>query len=223
MSDRPESAATTTKARRSRIDPARCLNLEELTTLKAWAVANAKYEGETIGKRASLVVQRAYIVLGLLGTGARRFELCALQCGDVFSGPNGPMVRFNVTKGDKPATIPISQETWEALQAWIAFKKDKLGEAVGEDAPLFCGRAGGYMSQGALHLHWKIALEAAGINTKYGVHASRHAAGMLLLRATNSLSVVSEFLRHDSERTTEKFYKHLLGADIRNGLTAAGL
>ena len=68
------------------------------------------------------------------------------------------------------------------------------------------------------------ALLSAGIKHKVGVHASRHAAGFLLLRACGGdLTKVQTFLRHTNVQTTSTWYQHVHLPDLRAGLERAGL
>lgn len=216
MAQRPHSRSKKPKRKLQRVDPKRALQPDEVEKLKAWALGVVNGGTMEYG-----LVRDAVIALVLLGTGARRFELCAFRCGD-FTRGIAPIVQFDEAKGAKTAEIAISEETWNTVVRWVAWKRAH-DENVASTAPLFCGRPGEHMSVATLHNIWKNILERAGLPTRYGVHASRHAAGLMLLRATNSLSQTAEFLRHSSERVTERFYKHVLPSDVRAGLTKAGL
>jgi integrase len=171
-----------------------------------------------------LPARNAAIVLVMLGTGARRFELCAFRCGDFYKIDGEPRARFDQAKGNVEAEVAISDEAWQAVQDWLACKR-AIHEPVDVKSPLFCGRNSEHLSRAQLNNIWNATIQLAGLTKRDGVscHASRHAAGLLLLRATNSLSQTSRFLRHSSERITERFYKHVLPSDIRAGLLKAGL
>lgn len=220
MAKRPVSRSTKPKRQLDRIDPKRTLDLDEFAKLKSWALAilaeKTKADFHTI--------RNAAIVLTLLGTGARRFELCAFRCGDFYQIDGEPRARFDQAKGNVEAEVAISDEAWKAVQDWIALKA-AFGEPEAPTSPLFCGRNNEHLSRAQLNNIWNVTIQIAGLTKRDGVscHASRHAAGLLLLRATNSLSQTSRFLRHASERITERFYKHVLPSDIRVGLKKAGL
>lgn len=217
MAKKPVSRSKKPKRKLLRVDPEKALTPAEVVKLKAWATVAL-----IAGHDDPAVVRNAAIALVLLGTGARRFELCAFTCGSLFRTPTGPMCRFEEAKGNKTAEVPVSLETMGVVEVWLGRKK-AAGEACGKSDPLFCGLPGEHMSRATLHNIWKKTLAAAGLPTKYGVHASRHAGGLLLLQATQSLSQVCEFLRHSSERITEQYYKHVLESDVRAGLDKAGL
>jgi integrase len=216
MAKRPTSHAKSPKRELQRPSADKSLQPDEATTLKGWAHRTFETSPEP------LWVRNAAIVLVLLGTAARRFELCAFQCGDFVRAFGNPRAHFDEAKGNIEAEIDISEETWKTIVRWREIKVER-GESIDAKAPLFCGRNREYLSIEQLHNIWKAALKAAGVSDEYGVHASRHTAGMLLLQATGSLTQVSEFMRHTSQDVTARFYKHVLPSDIRAGLTKAGL
>jgi integrase len=220
MAKKPVSRSKKPKRKLLRVDPEKALTPAEVLKLKAWA-ANVLMLALD-GALEPGHVRDAVIALVLLGTGARRFELCAFTCGSLYRTQSGPVCRFEEAKGNKTAEIAISNETMAVVESWLAWKK-AAGESYGKSDPLFCGLPGEHMSRATLHNIWKKTLATAGLPTKYGVHASRHAGGLLLLQATQSLSQVCEFLRHSSERITEQYYKHVLESDVRAGLDKAGL
>ena len=118
MAKRPVSRSTKPKRQLDRIDPKRSLDLDEFAKLKSWALAilaeKTKADFHTI--------RNAAIVLTLLGTGARRFELCAFRCGDFYQIDGEPRARFDQAKGNVEAEVAISDEAWKAVQDWIALK-----------------------------------------------------------------------------------------------------
>lgn len=159
--------------------------------------------------------RRGALIVALLGTAGRRFEIAALRCGDVRRGPGGPEVFFPQVKGGGTATTPISEETFRALAAWAARRTPA--------APLVPTESGEFMHVATLWRLYRQVLLAAGIKRDTGVHATRHAAGFLLLRATGDLTKVQHFLRHSSITTTDAWYKHVHMPDLRAGIEKAGL
>lgn len=157
------------------------------------------------------------LIVAALGTGGRRFELAALRIGDVRLGPGGPEVFFPETKGGGSATVPIRQETYEVLSRWCA----RRGE--NPKAPLIPTRDGEFMDVATLWRLFRKTLTKLGIARRTGVHATRHAAGFLLLRATGDLTKVQHFLRHSNLGTTAGWYTHIHMPDLRAGLEKAGL
>lgn len=186
------------------------LTLPEIERLRAWGFAQLA-EGD----------RRGALIVALLGTAGRRFEVAALRCGDVRRGPGGPEVLFPQVKGGGSATVPISEETFRALEAWAAARV--VGDRMRATAPLIPTDDGQFMHVATLWRIYKQALLAAGVKRNTGVHATRHAAGFLLLRATGDLTKVQHFLRHSSIATTDAWYKHVHMPDLRAGIEKAGL
>jgi integrase len=218
VSKRPLSTSKKKRQTLSRISSKRVPTAEEFERLHTWARATL-----ADSSAAPEVRMLAAIVLVLIGTAARRRELAAFVCGDFHHDPTaGLIAHFEAGKGNKEAEVPITEETYEAVRQWLVVKR-ALGERTGAGDPLFCGRPHEFMSMMTLHKRWKAALRLAGVPQKYGVHAARHAAGMMYLRATQSLVSTAEFMRHASEEVTRRFYKHVLPSDIRAGLRKAGL
>ncbi|HEV3059743.1 MAG TPA: tyrosine-type recombinase/integrase [Vicinamibacterales bacterium] len=178
--------------------------VEEIERYRAWSLATC-----VAGERAGALGVAA------LGTAGRRFELAALHNGDVREGLGGPEVYFPETKGGGSATVPVSAETFRALKVWT--------EGKAATAPLIPTEDGEFMHVATLWRLFRQSLVAAGISRKVGVHATRHAAGFLLLRATGDLTKVQKFLRHSSLATTAGWYTHVHMPDLRAGIEKAGL
>jgi integrase len=220
MAKRPVSGSKKPRTKLLRVDARRSLDLVEFDRVKTWALG-VLADAETDPR----IVRNAAIVLVLLGTAARRFELCSFRCGDFRRSFETYRCYFEAGKGNIEAEITISEETWHVVQRWLTYK-GTIGESIKDDAPLFCGRRKEFLSVAQLHNIWDairtdLKLERRGIFV--GVHTTRHTAGLLLLRSTKSLVQVSEFMRHGSVEVTERFYKHVLSEDVAAGLTKAGL
>lgn len=230
MAKRPTSGSKKKRTKLHRVDAERALALSEFDKLKAWArrvlFEDARLPGDLYPDDVRLV-RNATIVLVLLGTAARRFELCAFRCGDFKKSMDGrPRCYFEAGKGNVEAEITVSTETWDIVQRWLAFKR-AAGESTKTDAPLFCGQRQEHLSVAQLHNIWVAVCELNNLGRRadvhVAVHMTRHTAGLLLLRATKSLAEVSRFMRHSSLETTERFYMHVLEDDVAAGLTKAGL
>lgn len=232
MAKRPTSGSKKPRTKLQRVDPKRALALPEFEKLRLWA-RTTLFQADTRIVRAihdngeDRLVRNATIVLVLLGTAARRFELCGFRCGDIRKGFGGqPRCYFEAGKGNVEAEINISTDTWDVIQRWLEFKKT-MGEGVGPTDPLFCGRAGEHLSVAQLHNIWVSVCELVNVGRRSGVHVAvhmtRHTAGFLYLRATKSLAETADFMRHKSQDITEKFYKHVLDEDVVAGLGKAGI
>ena len=222
MAKRPTSGSKKPRHKLTRVDPRRALAIPEFERVKSWA-EDAGSPAQPAGI-APLIRRNAAIALTLLGTAARRFELCAFRCGDFRENFDKYTCYFEAGKGNVEAEIPISLETWNHVRSWLAFKRS-IAESTASDAPLFCGRNAEHLSVSQLHNIWVDVLKLAGVPKRkgIGVHMTRHTAGFLLLRSTRSLANVSKFMRHGSIDITERFYKHVLDSDVFDGLTKAGL
>ena len=218
MAKRPISHARGDVRKLQRVDPKRTLQYAEFEKLKAWAVGVIERCQATPAAVDRLAVRNAMIVIVLLGTAARRFELCGFRCGDFYE-TNGEPFAYLIGKGKVEAEIPIADETWQYVQWWRSVKRAN-GEPVSKDATLFCGRNCEHLSVAQLNHIWDHVLALAGVPKRedVGVHAARHTAGMLFLRATGSIPKTAEFMRHSSDVVTSRFYRHVLPSDVRAGL-----
>ena len=70
----------------------------------------------------------------------------------------------------------------------------------------------------ALHLHFKIWLERAGLPTTIKMHELRHSAADNLWRETGNLLLAQQLLRHESVATTQD-YLHPSRDDLANALS----
>lgn len=206
MAKQPRSRAQAHRRPLPQKSNERLFTLGEIERLHAWGLSRCA-EGERGGA----------LIVALLGTAGRRFEVGALRAGDVREGPGGPEVYFPETKGGRSATVPITANTLAALEAWIRTAK------LGRNAPLIPTERGEFMHVATLWRLFRQAVLAAGIKRAVGVHATRHAAGFLLLRATGDLTKVQKFLRHSSLATTAAWYTHVHVPDLRAGIEKAGL
>jgi integrase len=169
-----------------------------------------------------LRLRDAYAFLSLLLTGLRRFEFCGVTCGDV----DLALCRlWTIGKGKNRDFVPLSDQATGLLSAWLDCKSLR-GESVDAEAPLFCATGvggSGFLSFGALRLRWKRVLVEAGLPEHYGVHATRHAAGLLVYAQTSSIEKTARFLRHRSVSTTARHYLHIDADELRRELSVADL
>lgn len=169
-----------------------------------------------------LRLRDAYAVVVLLLTGLRRFEFCGLTCGDL-NLEEGKL--STIGKGKNRDFVPLPDEASRLLAEWLAWKRLR-GESVAADAPLFCATGsgdGGFLSFGAFRLRWKQILVEAGLSADYGIHATRHAAGLLVFARTGSIEKTARFLRHRDTRTTARHYLHVDADELRRELSGLDL
>lgn len=206
MAKQAQSKAVSAKARNQEDLPQtlRLLHLDEIERVRVWG-----FKALAQGDRG------AATTVTLLGSAARRFEAAALRVKDVRMGPGGPEINFPSVKGGGTATVPISEVTWTALSKWC--------EGKAPNGPLLATEGGEFMHVATLWRVWQQALLDAGVTRRLGVHASRHAAGFLLLRETGDLTKVQAFLRHSTLSTTAAWYSHVHMPDLRAALAKVGI
>ena len=213
MANQPKSRARSQRHSKSTKSNEAFFTIEEIERIRTWAF-KACMDGD----------RRGALLVALIGTAGRRFEVAALRCGDVRQGPGGPEVFFPEVKGGGNATVPISEETFKALDAWARARVYRIERGqILKPAALIPTESGDFMHVATLWRLYKKTLKEIGIKRNTGVHATRHAAGFLLLRATNDLTKVQHFLRHSSITTTDAWYKHVHMPDLRAGIEKAGL
>ena len=66
-------------------------------------------------------------------------------------------------------------------------------------------------------------LKAAGLPDKFGIHATRHTAGLLAYAQTQSIEKTARFLRHRDTKTTAKHYLHIDADQLRRELSLIDL
>ena len=164
-------------------------------------------------------LRRAVLARMLLRTGFRRFEACGAICGDFEDGAEPKL--WTTGKGNRRSYTPLPPPAVDTLREWIQFKQI-VGEEIGAEAPLFCGRAGQFMSFEMIRQEWSQVLREAGLPV-YKLHASRHTAGLLVLAATGDIRKVGRFLRHDGITVTQATYSHVDPAQLRRELRAVEL
>jgi integrase/recombinase XerC len=132
---------------------------------------------------------RAILILSLMvQEGLRCCEVAELQIGDIDDQQRLLMVRG---KGGHERVLPITSETWVALQAYLAEHPAKAG-------PLIRSYTRAARGVGARHLS----------------HALRHTAATDMLRAGAHLRDVQNALGHQSLATTQR-YLPLVVHDLR--------
>lgn len=142
-----------------------------------------------------------------LGTALRLHELLALNCGDVYSEVGRARRRFPLTvfKRSNPdqemqeAIVPDSlQYKLERYRAW----KQRKGDDLGPEAPLFVSRLGRRLSARMVRVLFVKWQKAAGFERSFNVHALRHTALSNLYASTNDLRLVQRVARHKDINST---------------------
>ena len=174
--------------------------------------AGGIYEGlinilETAHQPRSL--RRARIILTLLCTGLRNFELCDLQLRDIpfFHGKNEITVRIG--KGRKGGTVKISPVFRELLDRMVSDTKPM--EVLRNSTELvFRNEDGNKLSTDSLRHIIKGFGRNAGLRFLHP-HALRHTYGSILYFATKDIRFVQKQMRHANIGTTEIYINCITG------------
>ena len=161
-----------------------------LSESEALRLLNAPDTASSIGAR-----DRAILMI-LYATGVRVSELCHLDIYDLDSD------RLRVVgKGNKERIVPVVPKAVEAVDWYLAFRKDR-------ERPLFLNRRGRRMQRGSV---WRLVTEyaaKAGITKRVSPHTLRHSFATHLLSGGADLRVIQELLGHADIGTTDR-YTHL--------------
>jgi integrase len=222
MARRPESKARGDIHDARAFEESRCPSRDQIAKLVNYLhtiIRSAPRERELLAEDGVwLKVRDAFAVLALLLTGLRRFEFCGLTTG-AFDASAAKL--HVVGKGRVRDYVPLPDGAVRVLSDWLALKALR-GESTQADAPMFCATGvgdGAFMSFGALRLRWRRVLGAAGLPTGFGIHAARHAAGLIVYAATGGdLGKTARFLRHRDTAVTSRFYMHIDADALRREL-----
>jgi site-specific recombinase XerD len=83
--------------------------------------------------------------------------------------------------------------------------KQKRGQSLEPDAPLFVSRKKGRLSRRQLREMFHTWQIRAGIERPYNVHQLRHAACTSLYRQTKDIRLTARFARHKSLVSTQRY------------------
>ena len=145
----------------------------------------------------------------LLATGVRVSELVGFNVGDV----RGRTILVIRGKGNKLRELPIADEIQTMLAAYIA-DKSYHGESIDDTAPLFLNCWHQRIQPRGVHWNFVQWCKRAGLERMYSPHACRHYVGITLLRKTQNLRIVQEYLGH-SRVTTTQIYTQLTTNDLK--------
>ena len=149
-------------------------------------IATAAHDKALLAEsRVWLDIRDAIAFLFLLLTGLRRFEFCGATNGDL-DLENARL--WTTGKGNIRDFVPLLDQAIALIKEWLALKALR-GESLDADSPLFCatGAEGGFLSFSALRLRWKRLLRELDLPGHFGIHSTRHAAGMIVFAETESI------------------------------------
>jgi site-specific recombinase XerD len=173
--------------------------------------------------RAERDLRDHVLLLVAVSTGLRVSELVALDVGDLRNGKGVRSVvtlRPETTKGKREGEIVLPEKVRRKIASFLTWK-ERRGEALCDDAPLFVSRGGGPSGatrgsrlsvRSAEHVFatWQAR---AGFDRRLHFHGLRHTFATKLLRATGNLRLVQRACRHSNVNTTT-IYAHVSSDDV---------
>jgi site-specific recombinase XerD len=170
---------------------------------------------ETVGQRKD--AERAHMLYRLmLVTGMRIGEALRLNVGDAGQLKTEVMVKGWTKEGEKRVRVKMvyfPKVIREQLARFLRIK-EKTGEGVRPDAPLFVSREGTRLSARQAQREFKKWMHEAGIVGRLTPHALRHTAATKLLRRTGNAKLVQRYLGHSDVATTLRFYVDVFPEDL---------
>ena len=141
----------------------------------------------------------------LYSTGMRRFELCQLQCRDIFMDSGVVLIREG--KGRKDRMVPIG----ERALAWVEKYKSDLRPVLvtnEDEGTLFLSFRGKSLATANLDKIVSDYVRAAGIGKEGSCHMFRHTMATLMLENGADIRYIQQILGHSSLDTT-RIYTHV--------------
>lgn len=138
----------------------------------------------------------------LFFAGLRVSELVALDTADISISARKGQVTVRSGKGDAYREVALNAEVREALEQWLAERKEYPGA---DGAVLFLNRRGGRLSSRAVDMIVRELGKAANLDSPVSAHVLRHTAMTNLVRAGNDLVMVAEIAGHKRLETTRRY------------------
>ena len=142
------------------------------------------------------------MLLGLVTTGLRRSELCALDWRDLELAGRKPSLLVRNGKGGKPRRQPLPAGLPRELRVLREARKPEPTD------PIFCGLAGGRLQETILADIIRRAAKRAGIEKHVTAHTLRHTAATWLRQEVGDTRLVAEYLGH-ADLSTVARYAHV--------------
>jgi site-specific recombinase XerD len=135
--------------------------------------------------------------------GLRLGELVKLDVEDVPISTRKGKVIVRSGKGDAYREVALNAEVREALDRWLAQRRDDY--PVGEEPALFLSRRGKRLSTRAVDFIVRRIGEEAALEEPLSAHALRHTCMTNLVRAGYDLVLVAEIAGHKRLETTRRY------------------
>ena len=170
-----------------------------LSTPEVEAVMMQVDLGSLLGLRDRAILEVLY------STGMRRFELCRLDCKDVFM--DSGMVVIREGKGRKDRMVPIG----ERALAWVEKYKIDLRPVLmvkEDEEALFLSCRGNRLVPGNLSRVVSDYVRDSGIGKEGSCHIFRHTMATLMLEGGADIRYIQQILGHSKLDTTQ-IYTHV--------------
>ena len=151
----------------------------------------------------------------LYGAGLRVSEVCNLNLGDIEGDGRGGLIKVRQGKGRKDRVVPVGSKAWQAVNAYLPLRAERLTRAAARS-----GRGGRaravdgaavFISGRGLRLDPRVVRRilarregATGV-AAVPPHALRHTFATHLLGEGADLRSIQELLGHSSLRTTQRY------------------
>jgi len=168
----------------------------------------------------------ALVALGL-GAGLRVAELVALDVGDLASDATGCYVDVRLGKGSKDRQVPVSDDVYAMVAAYLAETGRATYRSADRGTPLFLSRkqarGAGRLSTRQARRIVEACAQRAGLLERKRItpHGLRHSYAIDLLtgdpeqgRAPAPLPAVSKLLGHSSVAVTGRYLEHFERRDL---------
>lgn len=149
----------------------------------------------------------AFILSLMVQEGLRCCEVAELQFGDVDTAERLLLIRG---KGGHERCLPITEETWRTMQAYLA-------EYPAQAGPLVRSYSRPGRGIGARHISFLVSEWLHGAGVEATAHALRHTAATDMLRAGAHVRDVQQALGHQSLATTQRYLPWVVG-DLREAM-----
>ncbi len=145
---------------------------------------------------------RDYFLFNLmLNSGMRLSETINLNVNHVHNGYSSKEVLEIKGKGDRIRQIPLNKDIRIHIDKYVSRRKKDKGFSLAD--PLFLSRNRCRISSRAVQQNFNKWIQISGIEGEYSPHSLRHTVGTELMKKTNNIRKVQEFLGHKYVSTTQ--------------------
>jgi len=153
----------------------------------------------------SRMAWRDYFMFNLmLNTGLRLSETINLDAKDLHNNYSSKEVLEIRGKGNRIRQIPLNKDIRTHIDGYVS-KRKKLDKGFSLADPLFLSRNSRRITPRAVQMNFNKWIQLSGIEGLYSPHSLRHTVGTELMRKTNNIRKVQEFLGHKFVSTTQVY------------------